>query len=216
MNETHEETIRDALSRHVIDLPDGQVQLLDRYCRLLWDINERLNLTRHCDYEKFVSRDLVDSLQLARQLAPGQRILDVGTGGGVPGVVLAITQPQLHVELCESIAKKATAVESIVGQLGLPCVVHHARAEQLLESQCYDVLVARAVGPLWKILRYLRPCWASVGKLLLIKGPNWTKERHDARSRGLLKDLQLRRLATYSMPGASAESVVLGIWPSKS
>ena len=77
------------LARHQIELPAAQVALLERYCELLWDWNAKINLTRHTDYEKFVARDLVDSLAFARFLEPKEEVLDVGTGGGVPGVVLA-------------------------------------------------------------------------------------------------------------------------------
>jgi 16S rRNA G527 N7-methylase RsmG len=68
---------------------------LDNYRRQLWAWNERLNLTRHTTLEKFVSRDVVDSHQLSNLLQRGERVLDVGTGGGVPGVVLAILRPDL-------------------------------------------------------------------------------------------------------------------------
>src|SRR5438067_13937674 len=79
-----------ALAKHNIALPAEQVAQLDRYCRLLWDWNTKINLTRHTDYEKFVSRDLVDTLQLVPHLRESEDVLDVGTGGGVPGIVLAI------------------------------------------------------------------------------------------------------------------------------
>src|SRR3977135_72953 len=84
------DSLHAALARHQIELPDDQVALLDRYCRLLWSWNEKLNLTRHTDYEKFVARDVVDSMALEPFLDAGERVLDVGTGGGVPGIVLAI------------------------------------------------------------------------------------------------------------------------------
>ena len=78
-----------------------------------------MNLTRHTTLEKFVGRDVVDSYQLGKLLEQGERVLDVGTGGGVPGVVLAILRPDLSVSLCESTQKKARAVEAIVARAGL-------------------------------------------------------------------------------------------------
>src|SRR3954465_7020135 len=111
------DTLPAALARHGFQLPPPQVESLGNYCRLLWDWNSKLNLTRHTDYEKFVGRDVLDTLQLAAHLREGDKVLDVGTGGGVPGVVLAIVRPDLNVTLCDSVAKKARAVESMVNDL---------------------------------------------------------------------------------------------------
>ena len=121
---TVNDTLADALTRHRLELPANQVEQLEKYCQLLWDWNAKLNLTRHTDFEKFVGRDLVDSLQLAAHLREGEEVLDVGTGGGVPGVVLAIVRPDLKMALCDSVGKKARAVESIVKDLGLEIPVY--------------------------------------------------------------------------------------------
>jgi 16S rRNA (guanine527-N7)-methyltransferase len=208
------DTLTAALDRYQLALPDAWIQRLDEYCHLLWQTNEKLNLTRHTTYEQFVGRDVADSLQLVPLLASGESVLDVGTGGGVPGIVLALVRPDLEVSLCESVAKKATAVRQIAGQLKLAVPVYHARVEDLLtDSHGYDALTARAVGPLWKILDWLRPHWKSVGRLLVVKGPRWAEERQEARQRGYLRDLHLRRMVSYQMPLTESEGVVLGIWP---
>jgi 16S rRNA (guanine527-N7)-methyltransferase len=202
-------SLEQALSHYGISLPDAQVERLDRYCRLLWDWNDRLNLTRHTTWDKFVTRDLVDSMQLSQLLQPGQQVLDVGTGGGVPGVVLAILRDDIDVSLCESVQKKARVVQEIARQLDLPCAVHAERAEKLLEDLRYDVLVARAVGPLWKMCKWFQNHWQEFGYLLAVKGPGWIDERAAARERGLLQHVQLRRVASYPMPGTDSESVIL-------
>jgi len=212
-NTPTDDTLRAALARHGLEIPTPQVELLEKYCCLLWDWNTKLNLTRHTDYEKFVSRDLVDSLQLAAHLRPEEEVLDVGTGGGVPGVVLAILRPDLKVALCASVGKKARAVESIVKDLGLEVPVFPFRAEELLEDTRYDALVIRAVGPLWKLLAGFKPHWHSFRRMLVIKGPKWTEELAEARRRGLMHNLQIKTAAEYPLPGADGKSVVLKIWP---
>jgi 16S rRNA (guanine527-N7)-methyltransferase len=208
-----DDTLTAALARGALELPPAQVELLEKYCRLLWDWNTKLNLTRHTDYEKFVGRDLVDSLQLAAHLRPGEEVLDVGTGGGVPGMVLAIVRPDLQVALCDSVGKKARVVESMVKDLGLDVPVYPFRAEELLEDTRYDALVLRAVGPLWKLLAAFKPHWHSFRRMLVIKGPKWTEELNEARRRGLMHSLQIKTAAEYSMSGAEGKSVVLKIWP---
>jgi 16S rRNA (guanine527-N7)-methyltransferase len=154
---------------------------------------------------------LVDSLTLAKFLAPGERILDVGTGGGVPGVVLAVVRPDLSVSLSESVGKRARAVADIVDRLGLSVPVHAARAEDLLGTWKCNTLVARAVARLEKLLRWLRPQWNAFDRLLLVKGPAWTGERADARHQGLFENLALRKLTSYPLSGTESESVLLQI-----
>lgn len=208
-----EENLSAALVRHEIELPADQVALLEQYCRLLWDWNEKINLTRHTDFEKFVARDLFDSLTLAKFLAPGERVLDVGSGGGTPGIVLAIVRGDLHIALSESVGKKARVLDDIVERLHLATPVFHARAEEVLAQERFDTLVIRAVAPLKKLLEWFRPHWDAFGRLLILKGPSWVEERGEARHFGLMHDLALRKLASYPLPGTDSESVVLQISP---
>jgi 16S rRNA (guanine527-N7)-methyltransferase len=202
----------DVLNRYKIDLPPDQIDRLERYAQALWEINQSLNLTRHTTYEKFATRDIVDSLQLADLLADGERVLDLGTGGGVPGVILSIVRPQLRIELCDSVAKKAKAARDIVDRLGLAVPVHHCRGEQLLATRSFDAVVVRAVAPLAKVLKWLERHWSNAGRLLVIKGSRWAQERGEARHRGLLQKLELRRAAMYVTPGTGAQNVILKIW----
>jgi 16S rRNA (guanine527-N7)-methyltransferase len=208
-----QDTLNTVLSSYEIQLPPAQVAQLQAYCEQLWDWNRKLNLTRHTDYQKFVTRDLADCLQLSALLEDDAEVLDVGSGGGVPGVVLAILRPGLQMSLCESVRKRAAALQSIVDSLALPTPVHHARAEDLLEDLRFDVLVVRAVGPLWKLLKWFQPHWHCIGRLLVVKGPRWVEERAEARHRGYLRPLELRRVATYLTPGSQIENAILQIWP---
>ncbi len=206
-----EATFPEILARYSIQLDPEQIERLQRYCELLWEWNRKLNLTRHLDYETFVVRDLVDTQHLAAHVPAGLRVLDIGSGGGVPGVLLAILRPDLQVTLSESMGKKANALEDILRRLPLPLPVEAARAETVLEQARFDVLVARAVGPLWKLLRWLAPHWNAFDQLLLIKGPRWVEERFEARHRGQLRRLDLRRLAEYPTPGHAGQNVILSL-----
>jgi 16S rRNA (guanine527-N7)-methyltransferase len=211
LTDTASDTLQAALTRHQIDLPEEAVEALDRYCHALWVWNEKLNLTRHTDYEKFVARDVVDSLALEPFLDSGARVLDVGTGGGVPGVILAIVRPDLEVALCDSVAKKAKAVQEIVREAGLDIAVYHEPAQEVVAREQFDVLIARAVAPLAKLLRWFAPHWGAFERMLVIKGPAWVDERHEAREAGLLRGVDLRKLTSYPLAGTESESVVLSL-----
>lgn len=203
------ESLTAALASHQIVLSDQQREQVEQYCQLLWDWNSRLNLTRHLDHETFVARDVLDSVRLAEMLEAGKSTLDFGSGGGVPGILLAILRPDVPITLCDSIDKKAKALRDIVEQIGLPIEVATARIQDHLGDKSYDTLVARAVGPTVKILRWLAPHWSKFNRLLLIKGPKWIEERKEARHHGLMEDIELRKLMSYPMPGTESESVIL-------
>lgn len=209
---THENTLPAALDRYEITLPTPVTARLEEYCRVLWDWNTRMNLTRHDTFDKFASRDVIDTLQLSALIPDGHEVLDVGSGGGIPGIVLQLIRPDLQVALSESVAKKARALNEMVEQLGLPMSVYHARGEDVLDDLRFDTIACRAVGPLWKICRWFEPHWHSFRQLLAIKGPRWSEERGEARHRGFLKTVELRCAAEYDVPGADRPSVILRLW----
>ncbi len=204
-----------ALSQYSIPVAPEQAARLDRFRRLVWQWNEKINLTRHTTIELFVTRDILDSFQMGQLLEPGWRVLDMGSGYGVPGAVVQILRPDVRVELCECIGKKARVLQEICRELELSCPVYAERVEQVLQraDRPYDAVIARAVGPLWKMLQLLRPYWHSFGHLYVIKGPQWLRERGEARHRGMMQGLNLRRAAIYANPMEKWRSVILHIWP---
>ena len=197
-------------------VPPEAMPRLAAYAASLWLWNERLNLTRHTDVEKFVSRDVGDAVAIASHLAAGERVLDVGTGGGVPGVLLAIIRPDLRVELAESVAKKARAVAAILRDVGIAIPVHEGAAQALVKARStgperFDTLVVRAVAPLEKLLRWFEPLAAAYGRMLVVKGPRWEEEKAAARHHGLAKRVLIRRIASWPIRGSDNESVLLEI-----
>lgn len=201
-----------AVEHYGLQLNEETVAELARYLAALWEWNKKLNLTRHDTVEKFVTLDLVDVIELSKVIEKSAEVLDLGTGGGVPGIPLAILRPDLEVSLCESVGKKARAVDDIVDQLQLPIPVHAARGEDVLEDCRYDYVIARGVGPLWKICTWLQPHWRSIRGLLAVKGPKWVEERKEARHRGTMNHLELRKLSEYRSLGDDPRySVILHV-----
>lgn len=200
-----------ALKAEGVELPAEQAATLERYCRALWDWNSKLNLTRHTTFQRFVARDLRDTLELSRLLAPGEDVLDVGAGGGVPGIPLAIIRSDLTVTLIDSVGKKVRALADMAQQLELPVTVVQARVQDYLAGASHDTLLVRAVARLDELLGWVQPHWGQFRRLLVVKGPAWTQERAAARERRLLDDLDLRRAARYPLAGTDSESVILEI-----
>ena len=207
--------IRAECDRTGLAVPAGAESGLAAYAARLWAWNDRLNLTRHTDVSRFVARDVADAVAVAACLAPGERVLDVGTGGGVPGVLLAILRPDLRVELSDSVGKKARAVRGIVEEAGLSIPVHEGAAQQLVAGRGprdrFDTLVVRAVAPLLKLLGWFEPIADRYGRMLVIKGPRWEEEKGEARHRGLVKKVSVRRVAAWPIPDSDNESVLLEV-----
>lgn len=202
-------SLEQAIERFGLPIQGDCVRKLDGYCKVLWKWNEKINLTRHTDYDTFVRRDLLDSYMLSLQLAENEEILDIGTGGGVPGVPLAILRPDLIVSVCDSVAKKSRAVDDMVQRLGLHIPVHAVRAQVVLEDLRFHSVVSRAAGSIKQLLTWLQDVWLGFDRLLAIKGPRWVTERGEARHLGLMNQIDLRKVASYPMPGTESESVIL-------
>jgi len=218
MPEPLSRSIADEAERLGLSIPETAVQRLAAYAAGLWRLNEQLNLTRHTDAAKFVARDVADAAAIAPHLGRGERVLDVGTGGGVPGVLLAILRPDLRVELCDSVGKKARAVGEIVRDAGLSIPVHHAAGQTVVgdaaaRGERFDTLVVRAVAPLARLLSWFEPIADRFGRMLVVKGPRWEDEKAEARHKGFAKTATVRRIAAWPIRGSDNESVLLEIRP---
>ncbi len=210
---TNPGTLSESLMRFGLPLVDpADESRVQKYCEALWRENQSLNLTRHLDYDTIVARDLNDVLQVSRLIQPGKRLLDIGSGGGVPGVLLAILRPDLKITLCESMAKKARVLESIVRELELTCRICHQRAEDLLAVERFDVCVARAVGPLWKICNWFQGRWRSMGQLLAFKGSRWEEELTEARRYPSFNEVKIRVALEYPMLGTESTAYIVKLW----
>ena len=208
--------LKQTMELHDLELPEDQRTKIKHYCQVLWELNKTLNLTRHTTYDKFVTRDLYDTMQLAKLIPEDKEVLDVGSGGGVPGVLLAIIRPDLKVTLAESVGKKAVALGQITEGIEVEVDVYHCRAEDLLADFRFDYTTARAVGPLVKLGTWFQEVWPSVGKLLALKGPNWPEEKKVADESKLLDVVNLTVAAEYVTPGAEWKSYILEISSKKS
>ena len=211
MNQQFTEDLQQCLDRHSLSVDDDATALLARYCELLWKWNQKINLTRHTDFETFVTRDVIDTLQLSAHLAEGTSLLDVGAGGGVPGIPLAILRPDLTVSLAESVGKKARVLETIVRKLRLKVDVHSKRAEDVLKKKRFDVLTVRAVASLRKLVFWFQRQHSAFDSMILVKGPRWVEEREEASGEGLMDGVECTVLDSYPIPGRDHDSVILQV-----
>lgn len=157
-------------------------ETLDRlttYVNLLVDWNERLNLVAPSTIADVWRRHILDSAQLAALISPeAKTIVDLGSGAGFPGLVLAIMlagRPGLKVHLVESIQKKCRFLEAVIAATGAPAEVHPIRAEDLKGLKA-DVVTARAVAPLERLLPLAHPFFGPGTIALFLKGRSLNDE----------------------------------------
>lgn len=164
-------------------LPDGFADAAEAWVDLLLGANARLNLTRIVEPDAIARLHLLDAvaaLPLVDTIAP-RRCLDLGSGGGVPGILLALARPDVAWLLVDSVRKKVDALASFVEALGLPNVVVQAeRAETLgrdpAHRERYDLVTARACAALPVVAEYALPLLRRGGALLAWKGPMSAEE----------------------------------------
>jgi 16S rRNA (guanine527-N7)-methyltransferase len=144
-----------------------------RLCALLDELtrwNKTYNLTAITNPEKMLTHHLLDSLAIHADLV-GERIADVGTGAGFPGLPLALTQPARRFTLIDSNGKKIRFVAHAARLLGLANVeALQARVEELAPAQAFDTVVARAFAPLAELLQQVAPLAGPATRVLAMKG----------------------------------------------
>jgi len=153
-----------------IELDESQLSALTAHLDLLDQWNERMNLTAIRDRPSQITKHVLDSLSV-RPYLRGDRVADVGSGAGFPGIPLAIVERGRRFTLIDSTAKKCRFLEHVREALDLANVeVANSRAEAFKPEQRFDTVLARAVGPLADLVRYAGSLVAGEGRLLAMKG----------------------------------------------
>lgn len=148
-----------------------RVDRLHRYAELLATVGIERGLVGPREQDRIWERHVLNSAALAPLLPRTGSVLDVGSGAGLPGVPLALARPDLTVVLLEPLLRRATFLQEVVAELGLHNVrVRRDRAEDVAGDEQADVVVARAVAPLPKLLAWCLPLTAPGGTLLAMKG----------------------------------------------
>ena len=192
-------------------LSDQQLSQLDKYIDLLIHWNEKFNLTRIVDKEDAQVKHVADALTLLQFLMPAEApaaltLADVGTGGGVPGVPIAICRPDISVTLIDSTKKKLDAIQNMTEDIGLKNVKFlHARAETVKKQ--FDIVTARAVADLDTLLQWTWPIFKPTGVLLAMKGPKAQEELRLA-SRRLQYMKRSARIEQVKVEGLEGHCVV--------
>jgi 16S rRNA (guanine527-N7)-methyltransferase len=150
--------------------PAQQEQLMD-YLGLMFKWNAVYNLTSLRDPMQMVTHHLLDSLAAVPAFAGARKVLDVGSGGGLPGIVLAIVRPDMKVAMIDTVHKKTAFLTQVKAELGLARVtVYTMRVEQLEVSDKFDVITSRAFADLSDFVNWSSHLLAEQGRYIALKG----------------------------------------------
>jgi 16S rRNA (guanine527-N7)-methyltransferase len=155
---------------HLDVIPAQQDKLMD-YLALMFKWNAVYNLTSLRDPMQMVTHHLLDSLAAVPAFAAAKNVLDVGSGGGLPGIVLAIVRPDMKVSMIDTVHKKTAFLTQVKAELGLANVtVYTARVEQLQVSDKFDVITSRAFADLSDFVNWSSHLLADGGRYIALKG----------------------------------------------
>lgn len=158
-----------------LSLSDAQITRLIDYLSLLSKWNAVYNLTAVRDPVQMVTQHLLDSLAAVSAFADAKNVLDVGAGGGLPGIVLAIwaaeEQPAMRISMIDTVHKKTAFLTQVKAELNLANVsVHTARVEQWSAPQKFDVITSRAFAELSDFITWSAHLLAESGRFIALKG----------------------------------------------
>jgi 16S rRNA (guanine527-N7)-methyltransferase len=176
----------DILTKYFDDFTDTQLQQFGALKDLYEEWNQKINVISRKDMEQFYEHHVLHSLSIATQFdfPDGYEIMDLGAGGGFPGIPLAIFFPEVHFHLVDSINKKLKVASAVAEAIGLKnLTVQHSRAEDIRDKK-FDIVISRAVAPLKDLWYWSKPLLKNrpidqpkkLNGLICLKGGDLAKE----------------------------------------
>ena len=195
-----EQEFIDSIKELGIEPTDKQLYQLSKFYELLIEWNQKINLTRITDKKEVYLKHFYDSLTISKELDLNKinTLCDVGTGAGFPGIVLKIFYPNLKITLIDSLLKRVKYLNEIIKELNLKEIkAINTRAEDYKET--FDIVTARAVANIEKLLTYTMHLVKKDGKLIAMKGNIDEEITEDVRKR-IDKKYKLIKINKFYLP----------------
>lgn len=198
-----------------VDLGDYGADRFDTYAERLVKWNAHVNLTAITEPEDIVIKHFIDSLYIMKYVAfkPNERLADVGTGAGFPGLPLLIANPTLDVTFVDSSGKRIGFLRDVLSNTGLSGRRIHERAEIVGRNaqfrEKYDYATARAVAPLSALCEYCLPLVKVGGLFVSLKGSNGMEELSSARNAIETLGGEVVKSEEYSLPNGDGRSIII-------
>ncbi len=205
---SEEELIKKVFHENGMDITDKSASQLFTYYKYLVEENNKFNLTAITDFNDVVYKHFLDSA-LAIKNFKG-KVLDVGSGAGFPGIVIAILNPNLKITLLDSLNKRINFLSELIKILNLKNVeTVHCRIEDYNKKEEYDVVTARAVANLSTLAEYLIPFLKIGGNAVIYKGADIFEELESAQEAISVLGAQISEIQRYNYENNSRALIIL-------
>ena len=196
-----------------IELTKKQIEKYYNYMNLLLEWNEKINLTSIIDPKEIILKHFVDSLTIAKYIKDDEKLIDVGTGAGFPGIPLSIVKENTDIVLLDSLNKRINFLEEVKENLKLENITTiHGRAEEFgknkKERETYDIATSRAVAPLNILLEYLLPLVKVGGRAICMKGSN-IEEVENAKNALEILGGQIEKIEEITLPNSDIKRNII-------
>ena len=193
-----------------INISEIQVEKFNEYMQLLLEWNKKINLTAITDESEIILKHFIDSLTVLKYVKDNNKIIDVGTGAGFPGIPLAIMNLNIDISLLDSLNKRINFLNEVSNKLELKNIkTIHGRAEDFGQNketrEKFDVAVSRAVANMTTLAEYLLPFVKVGGYAICMKGPNIEEELDKAKF--AIKELGgiIEKVDNFNLPDSDIE-----------
>ena len=188
-----------------VNLTDEQILLFEKYQDLLLDWNEKINLTAITEENDIIIKHFIDSLTIIKYVKDNDKVIDVGTGAGFPGIPLKIVNKSINLTLLDSLNKRINYLNDVIINLGMENVeTIHARAEELSRNkeyrEKYDIVTARAVANLKTLSEYCIPFVKLGGYFVCMKGSNIEEELEIAKEHIKILGGKIEQIEEITLP----------------
>lgn len=197
-----------------IELTDDQIEKLYKYMKLLLEWNEKINLTAITNEDEIIQKHFIDSFTISKYIKTSQKMIDIGTGAGFPGIPLKIIRDDIDMTLLDSLNKRINFLQIVIEELNLKNIrAIHSRVEEFGKNakyrESFDISVSRAVANLSTLTEYLLPLIKVDGISICMKGSNISEEIQNSKKAINVLGGSIKNIDEFCLPNSDIKRNII-------